>query len=98
MLRFALLIKQCEIPRFVRFLLVMGDEVSKVKRDSIVFVLGTLCFAVGCAPAESVIPTDPLTAEQIAAIQAEDAAVADEESGGNYQKHNAKQLKKARGN
>lgn len=40
----------------------------------------------GCGPAESVHPTDELTAEQIAAIRAEDEKVALEESRGSIQR------------
>lgn len=36
----------------------------------------------GCGKQETVLPTDPFSEEQKAAIKAEDAAVADEESAG----------------
>ncbi len=36
----------------------------------------------GCGSQETVLPTDPFTEEQKAAIKAEDEAVADDESGG----------------
>lgn len=40
----------------------------------------------GCGSRETVLPNEPFTAEQIAAIKAEDAAVADEESQGKLPK------------
>jgi hypothetical protein len=45
-----------------------------------------LCVLSGCGSRETVLPKEPFTAEQIAAIKAEDAAVADEESQGKLPK------------
>lgn len=57
------------------------------------FILSALMsFAVGCGPGEVVMPEGGLTAEQQAAVAAEDAAVEDEESGGMYK--DGKKVKK----
>lgn len=59
-------------------------------RDTRWLVTVILFGMLGCGPAESVIPTDPLTEEQKAAIKVEDEAIANEESAGNYRKANKK--------
>lgn len=46
------------------------------------FLIASLILLVGCgASSETILPTTELTEEQKAAVRAEDAAVADEESG-----------------
>lgn len=44
-----------------------------------IFVLSGLLLLTACGSQETILPTDPLSDEQVAAIQAEDAAVEDEE-------------------
>lgn len=61
-------------------------------RGSQGLIVALLFCACGCGPAESVIPTNSLTDEQNAAVKAEDEAIAEEESGGNYSKTNKKSL------
>jgi len=54
-------------------------------RISLLAVL-VLSNVLGCGEPKTVIPTTPLTEEQKAAIKAEDAKVADEESHGTKKK------------
>lgn len=55
-------------------------------RGSKWLIITILFSACGCGPAETVIPTERLTDEQNAAVKAQDEAIAEEESGGNYSK------------
>ncbi len=49
-------------------------------------LLVSICLFVGCGKQETVLPTTPLTDEQKAAIKADDARVAEEESQGSINK------------
>ena len=54
---------------------------AEMKKVFATLFLLASAWVIGCTDAETVIPNTPLTEEQKAAIKAEDAAVAKEESG-----------------